>query len=264
VRAGASPTNTLQIETDLAADELRPKLAAWAPWLAVIEFSNGVSTAEFEPKHPQLGPACHNLLRFEPHIPFEELRDVLDVGCNVGYNGIYLGSKYGARTVGIDIEQRLLDAAEFLGSLAGIEAEFLIAHADSFVRPSAFDVILHFGTLYHLQNPLRSLQAAYESLKPGGYLALETSCYENPEDERLCYFIYGVNNDPSNFFSFSPFTLKTCLGLLGFEEPIECFRHDVALPGATEKLGRIGFVARKGMRPRDHTRQWPRWAPVGA
>jgi SAM-dependent methyltransferase len=242
-------------------EELRTKLAEWAPWSVLIEFSNGVSTREVE-RLPQFAEdAFSTIARFEPYVPFESFRAgaVLDVGCNAGYNSIYLASRYDLRPVGVDVQQRVLDAAGFLSSLTGVEAEFLIAHADSFVRPSSFDVVVHFGTLYHLQNPLRSLQSAFENLKPGGYLALETHCYDHPDDERLCYFIHLLNNDPSNFFALSTSTIRACLALIGFDEPQECFRHETRT-GDRDNMYRVGLVAKKGERVKDLARQWPPWA----
>jgi SAM-dependent methyltransferase len=258
---GASPTPAFRVETSFAPDELRAQLAKWAPWSVLIEFSNGVTTAEFERRTQFTEDPVFKLAQFEPYIPFESFRGgaVLDVGCNAGYNSIYLATNHGLRPVGIDVEQRVLDAAAFLSSLAGVDAEFLIAHADSFVRPSSFDVVVHFGTLYHLQNPLRSLQSAFESLKPGGYLSLETQCYDHPEDERLCYFIHELNNDPSNFFALSTSTIRTCLALIGFDEPKECFRHETRT-GDRDHMFRVGLVARRGEQVKDLATQWPPWA----
>lgn len=250
----------LRIETSASPDELRARLDEWAPWNTLIEFSNGVTTAEFEHLSSFQEP-LFNVTQVERHVPFESFRGgaLLDVGCNAGYNSIYLATKYGLRPVGVDVQQRVLDAAAFLSSLAGVEAEFLIAHADSFVRPSSFDVVVHFGTLYHLQNPFRSLQSAFVNLKPGGYLALEAHCYDDPDDERACYFIHGLNNDPSNFFALSTSTIRTCLTLLGFDEPQECFRYETRVIDR-DNMFRVGLVARKGESVSDLGAQWPPWA----
>jgi SAM-dependent methyltransferase len=258
---GGPPSLALRLETSMLADDLRAHLAKWAPWNSLIEFSNGVTTAEFERVSPFADSPLYKITHVEPYVPFESLRGgaVLDIGCNAGYNSIYLATKYDLRPVGVDVQQRLIDAANFLSSLAGVEAEFLIAHADSFVRTASFDVVAHFGTLYHLQNPLRSLQSAYETLKPGGYLALETQCYDDPDDERFCYFIHGLNDDPSNFFALSTSTIRTCLALLGFEEPEECFRDQTRV-GARDNMFRVGLVARKGERAKDLGTEWPPWS----
>jgi 2-polyprenyl-3-methyl-5-hydroxy-6-metoxy-1,4-benzoquinol methylase len=253
----------LQIETELPVTELREQLAAWQPWSALIAFSNGVTTAEFDRLFPFAESPLYKVSRVEGRIPFEELPggSILDIGCNAGYNCIYLNRKYGMRVTGIDVQSRLVEAASFLADLAGVEAEFTVAHAESFVREEAFDVVLNFGTLYHLQNPLRALQASFLNLRPGGLLALETQCYDEPGDDRLCYFIQDLNNDPSNFFALSTATVVKCLEMLGFAEIDECFRHETGV-GDRAHMYRVCFVARKAAVPRDLSRAWPPWAPL--
>lgn len=222
-----------------------------------------MTTAEFERLSPFAESPLYKVTRVESHIPFEELSggSVLDIGCNAGYNAIYLSTKYGMRVTGIDVQSRLVEAASFLAGLAEANAEFSVEHAESFIREQTFDVILHFGTLYHLQNPLRALQASFLNLRPGGFLALETQCYDDPEDDRLCYFIDGLNEDPSNFFALSTATVVACLELLGFVEIEECFRHETTV-GERQTMFRVCFVARKGTDPGDLALVWPPWAPA--
>jgi SAM-dependent methyltransferase len=80
---------------------------------------------------------------------------------------------------GIDIVPRHIEISRFLSEIAGVNAEFLIASAETFSRPEEFDVILHFGTLYHLPNPVLSLRTTFDNLRSGGYLALETQVYDH-------------------------------------------------------------------------------------
>jgi SAM-dependent methyltransferase len=251
------------IETEMSPDDLRGRLAAWQPWSALVAFSNGVTTAEFDRLVTFAEKPLYKIVQVENRIPFDALRGgtVLDVGCNAGYNAIHLGRKYGLRVTGIDVQQRLVEAASFLASLAGVEAKFAVGHAESFVQEDEFDVVLHFGTLYHLQNPLRALQASFLNLKPDGLLALETQCYDQPGDERVCYFMNGLNEDPSNFFALSTSTVVTSLEMLGFVEIEECFRG-ATTAGGREHMSRVCFVAKKGTAARDLAQTWPPWAPV--
>ena len=62
---------------------------------------------------------------------------------------------------------------------------------------------LHFGTLYHLPNPVLSLQTTFDNLRSGGYLALETQVYDHPQDPNICYFMHMQNNDKTNFWALS-------------------------------------------------------------
>jgi 2-polyprenyl-3-methyl-5-hydroxy-6-metoxy-1,4-benzoquinol methylase len=150
----------LRIETSMDPGELRERLAGWAPWSVLIEFTNGVTTGEFDKYFPFSESPLWKLSRFEETVPFASLPDVLDVGCNVGYNTIHLARAYGSRSVGIDAQPAVIEAAAYLARLAGMDCEFRVAHAESFVRPEQFDLVVHFGTLYHLPNPLTGIRAA--------------------------------------------------------------------------------------------------------
>ena len=95
---------------------------------------------------------------------------LLGVGCCADYNSIHAAVKYGVRCTGIDVVPRHIEASRFLSEIAGVNAEFLITSAETFSRSEEFDVVLHFGTLYHLPNPVLSLRASFDNLRPGGYL----------------------------------------------------------------------------------------------
>jgi len=127
--------------------------------------------------------------------------------------------------------------------LAGASSEFKLGSAETFSRPREFDVVLHFGTLYHLPNPLLSLRQSFENLKPGGYLALETQVYDHPQDPNICYFMHMQNNDPTNFWALSTPVLKKNLELIGFTDVREVKK--IAMPILAEHMARILIVARK-------------------
>jgi SAM-dependent methyltransferase len=235
----------LRIDTAFDADALRAKLKEWEPWGHRIDFSNGVSTAEFKRRTPF---GVNPLLKFATaakRIPFEQLGGgaLLDIGCNAGYNSIHCAAKYQMQAVGIDIAPRHIKVSRFLSELARVQAEYLLDSAEVFARPEAFDVILHFGTLYHLRNPLLSLSKAYENLRPGGWLALETQVYDDPKDDRICYFMHMHNNDPTNYWALSMPVLKNCLRLTGFEGIEELLR--ARPPRLGKHMSRVILVARK-------------------
>src|SRR5437667_183928 len=122
-----------------------------------------------------------------------------------------------------------------------------LRHAEPWAHRIDFDVLLHCGTLYHLPNPLLSLQRSFDNLKPGGYLALETQVYDHPQDPNICYFMHMQNNDPSNFWALSTPVLKKNLELIGFANIREVKR--VVLQTLAEHMARIIVVARKPERP---------------
>jgi SAM-dependent methyltransferase len=250
-------TEPLRIDTDIRADVLRERLAEWSPWSVLIEFSNGVATSEFEQRFPFGESPLWKLGQFEATVPLADLNDVLDVGCNVGYNAIHLARTYGARCIGIDAWPRALEAASFLAELTNVDCEFKLEHAEGFIRPEAFDLVLHFGTLYHLPNPLNGLRAAWENLRSDGWLCLETQTYDHPADERLCYWLHRLNNDPSNFFALSTVIVRETLELIGFRDVNEVGRNATTV-GDREHMYRVMLAAQK-IAGGPLAQRWPPW-----
>jgi 2-polyprenyl-3-methyl-5-hydroxy-6-metoxy-1,4-benzoquinol methylase len=236
----------LTLRTSLSPEELRNQLKNWEPWLVRVDFSNGVSTKDFVrlPLFHEHPLAAFNVV--EVAIPFSELSDkrMLDIGCNAGYNSVHAAAKYGVFSTGIDVVPRHIEVSRFFSELAEVDAEFLIASAETFSRPKEFNVVLHFGTLYHLPNPLLSLQVTFNNLRPGGYLALETQVYDHPEDPNICYFMHMQNNDRTNFWALSTSVLTKCLELLGFREIRQLYKV-VPAKGLAQYMSRIILVARK-------------------
>jgi SAM-dependent methyltransferase len=239
----------LTLHTTLGAEALKEKLRGWEPWGHRIDFDNGVSTADFARRIPFAEEPLNKLRVVEDALPFRDTSrlKLLDIGCNTGYNSIYAAVKYGACCTGIDIALRHVEISRFFSEVSGVNAEFLVASAETFSRPDEFDVALHFGTLYHLPNPVLSLRTTFENLRPAGYLALETQVYDNPADANTCYFMHMRNNDASNFWALSTSVLTKCLELVGFRE----IRHLKLVPlrGSNKHMGRVTLVARKPERP---------------
>jgi 2-polyprenyl-3-methyl-5-hydroxy-6-metoxy-1,4-benzoquinol methylase len=235
----------LTLHTTLTPDSLREKLRRWEPWRHRIDFDNGLSTKDFKRRIPFAEHPLNKFRMVEAAIPFGEISGgrLLDIGCNAGYNSIHAAMKYGARCTGIDIIPQHVEISRFLSEVAGVNGEFRVASAETFSRPEEFDVVLHFGTLYHLPNPVLSLRATFDNLRRGGYLALETHVYAHPQDANICYFMYMLSNEPTNFWAFSPSALTKCLELVGFRE-IRQLRL-IPLGGLVEHMARIILVARK-------------------
>ncbi len=239
----------LTLHTTLAPETLKEKLQRWEPWSCRFDFSNGVSTKDFK-RVTFFGE--HPLKLFsivEAAIPFAELPGVkmLDIGCNAGYNSIHAAAKYGVSSTGIDVVPRHIEVSRFFSELAGVNAQFLIRSAETFSRPNEFNVVVHFGTLYHLPNPLLSLRVTFDNLQAGGYLALETQVYDHPDDPNICYFMHMQNNDPTNFWALSTSVLTKCLELVGFREIRQLLK--VVPKGLAQHMARICLVARKPERP---------------
>jgi tRNA (mo5U34)-methyltransferase len=237
----------LTLHTPLSPDALREKLRLWEPWSHRVDFDNGVSTLDCVRRAPFSELPLSKFRQVASVIPFTELAGgrLLDVGCNAGYNSINAALNYQFSAVGIDVIRRHIHAACFLAALAGVSCEFELASAETFSRAGEFDVVLHFGTLYHLPNPLLSLWRSFENLKLGGYLALETQVYDHPQNPSVCYFIYGQNNDETNFWALSTPVLKKNLELIGFTNVQEVRRVALANTSQGKHMARIIVVARK-------------------
>jgi 2-polyprenyl-3-methyl-5-hydroxy-6-metoxy-1,4-benzoquinol methylase len=182
----------LTLHTSLSPEALQEKLRLWEPWSHRLDFDNGVSTLNCAQRTPFSESPLRKFRDTESAIPFGELAGgrLLDIDCNAGYNSIHAALRYQFSATGIELIPRHVEAARFLAALAGVSCEFELASAETFSRPGEFDVVLHFGMLYHLPNPLLSLQRSFENLKLGGYIALETQVYADPEDPNICYFMY--------------------------------------------------------------------------
>lgn len=235
----------LTLPTSLSPAALKEKLKAWEPWSHRLDFDNGVSTRDCARRTPFSERPLSKFSLVEPVIPLQRFTGgrLLDVGSNAGYNSIHAAGKYQFRTTGIDFSRRHIEVSRFLAELAQVPAEFLLESAETFSRPAEFDVVLHFGTLYHLHNPVLALQLSFENLKPGGYLALETQVYDHPDDPNICYFMHMQNNDKTNFWALSTPVLKKFLSLIGFSETQEVKK--VVPTMLAEHMARIVLVARK-------------------
>jgi SAM-dependent methyltransferase len=240
----------LTLRTTLAPEALGEKLRRWEPWAIRVDFSNGVSTKDFKRRTPFDEQPLIKFSVVEAAIPFAEISGgrMLDLGCNAGYNCIHAAKKYGLSCTGIDVVPRHIEISGFLSETAGINAEFFIASAETFSRPEKFDVAFHFGTLYHLPNPVLSLRATFDNLRPGGYLALETQVYDHPEDANICYFMHMQNNDETNFWALSSSVLIKCLELVGFRDMRELLKV-VPTEGLAQHMARTILVARKPETP---------------
>lgn len=168
---------------------------------------------------------------------------MLDIGCNSGHNAIHAATAYGMKATGIDVSPRHMAVSRFLAGVAGADATFLQESAETFSRPGSFDVVLHFGTLYHLPNPLLALSVSHGNLKPGGWLALETHTFDHPDDPTLCRFVHGDNNDDTNFWAISEQVLSRYLAFLGFTGIRTVVKATPAMLGPHEH--RILMVAQK-------------------
>ena len=170
----------------------------------------------------------------------EKFREVL-VGHEEGSDA-HLTHAYEMNVVGIEASASHVATSQLLAECSGLNrATFKVADAETYVDPEAFDLVVHFGTLYHLRNPIRALEAASRNLKVGGVLALETQCHGEPGGMTARY-VRGFNGDPSNWWALGDGSLRAILTFCGFGEPIEVLHWTHPL---LDGMYRIIWVMRK-------------------
>jgi 2-polyprenyl-3-methyl-5-hydroxy-6-metoxy-1,4-benzoquinol methylase len=188
--------------TGVSPDVASAFLRKHAPWRMEVNF-DGIVSSQFGQYQPYNRTPLSKLREVLKFVPDANLREgqILDIGFNAGYNSLYMAQQYGARVTGIDVVEKHKRTAEDLASILGLSADFILESAESFERRETFDLVLHFGTLYHLANPVMSIDKCVRSLKRGGWFALETMCYRAERDLSACKWIYGFEGDKTNFWS---------------------------------------------------------------
>ena len=79
------------------------------------------------------------------------------------------------RLVGLDVDNTLLNEADRRIQSTGIRAELVLGDATRLPFPDAqFDLIIDFGTCFHIGRSSDALQEISRTLTPGGIFATET------------------------------------------------------------------------------------------
>jgi ubiquinone/menaquinone biosynthesis C-methylase UbiE len=103
--------------------------------------------------------------------------DVLETGCGAGIGLTALAANCRpASLTGVDIDDDLLEQARARFSARGIVASFV--HGDVRELPfpdESFDLVVDFGTLYHVQPAQQAISEIARVLRVGGMLVHETS-----------------------------------------------------------------------------------------
>ena len=102
-------------------------------------------------------------------------KQVLDVGCGGGILSEAM-ARAGARVLGIDLSQALLDVAELHAIEAKIPAVYRAISAEDLAqeRPAAFDLVTCMEMLEHVPDPSVSVRSLAELVKPGGDVIVST------------------------------------------------------------------------------------------
>jgi 2-polyprenyl-6-hydroxyphenyl methylase / 3-demethylubiquinone-9 3-methyltransferase len=99
----------------------------------------------------------------------------LDVGCGGGILSEAM-ARAGARVLGIDLSQAVLDVAELHALEGKIEVEYKSVAAEQLAmqQPAAFDLVTCMELLEHVPDPAAAVAALAALVKPGGDVVVST------------------------------------------------------------------------------------------
>src|ERR1700736_327759 len=131
----------------------------------------------WDPKGPSKPLHDLNPLRLqyvERAVPLKG-KPVLDVGCGGGILSESM-ARAGARVLGIDLSQAVLDVAELHALQGKGPGEYRAIAAEDLAqeRPAAFDLVTCMEMLEHVPDPAASIKALAALVKPGGDVIVST------------------------------------------------------------------------------------------
>jgi SAM-dependent methyltransferase len=132
--------------------------------------------------------------------------DVLDIGCGLGDNAVYLAEN-GHAVTGLDISPTALKTAEQRANDAGVDVKFAVADStklDGYT--DAFDTVIDVGLFHSLDDDGRHsyIAAVHRATRPGAKLLLSCFSDANP-----------VGKEPRP--AVSEATLRDVLGGVGWD-----------------------------------------------
>lgn len=143
---------------------------------------------------------------------------VLDLGCGDGDLGFFLERFGPARAVAIDAAAcnfNGMEACHVLKKVFNSRMELIDAdaHVPDFSTLPIYDVAFCFGFLYHSRHPLWVLENLARVTR---HLFLTTKVFDHDQAHAYFYDVGECNNDPTNWWCFSPKALALMLKRAGF------------------------------------------------
>ncbi len=106
-----------------------------------------------------------------------DLRDktVLDIGSGVGGVDLILAGEYGARVIGLEIEQALIARARDYAARSGLSEQIEFRHVEPGplqLDDGSVDVVFSSGAIIHIDDKGALFNDIFRVLRPGGVLAV--------------------------------------------------------------------------------------------
>ena len=110
------------------------------------------------------------LAEFRKYLPRDKVLRVLDIGTGTGFFACLLAEE-GHETVGIDLTPEMVEHAEHMAAVLGLDARFQIMDAEEpEFEPESFDVLVTRNLTWTLPHIAKAYREWYRLLKPGGML----------------------------------------------------------------------------------------------
>jgi tRNA (mo5U34)-methyltransferase len=153
-------------------------------------------------------------------ISFQD-KSVLDVGCWDGYFSFESERKGAREVVSLDNPKFRwggMDGYNFLHENYKSKAEFVegdVRNLESSLKDKKFDIVLCYGVLYHISDPLIALRNLFKITNE--HLIIE-GIFSESEEKKLELIECGkLGNDTSNIYSMSIGYIKYISSLYGFK-----------------------------------------------
>ena len=110
------------------------------------------------------------LTEFKKYLPEGKVLRVLDIGTGTGFFACILAEQ-GHEATGIDLTPDMVEHAEHMAAVLGLDASFLVMDAENpEFEPESFDVLVTRNLTWTLPHIAKAYREWYKLLKPGGVL----------------------------------------------------------------------------------------------
>ena len=190
--------NEKRLGPEWSPEQIESELRNYTYWYHKIELSDGIVTPGMD-----LEPIWENIRKVRKNISFIG-KDILDIASFDGLFAFEAEALGAENVIATDCLYKsfknFLFCKQVLGSRVvpyfnispydlteRLDVYFDENYDDQIPNERPFDIVQHFGLLYHLQNPMHSLAQARSVLKVGGHLIIETDLLLGESDSFLLF-----------------------------------------------------------------------------